>query len=175
MFLSKIPAQEAMNVSQERYSKMKKFLAATIFMVTVSALSLSAQATQQQQAQLPSATDRAQHHIQRLTTLLSLSTAQQQQATTIFSNAASSEDTTHQSMRTAHENLEAAVKSNNVSSIDQIAAEIGSLTTQMVANEAKAQAAFYQILTPDQQSKLSQLGMHGHEFHGPGMLGHGPR
>jgi Spy/CpxP family protein refolding chaperone len=164
-----------MNVSQERYSKMKKFLAATILTVTVSALSLSAQTTQQQPPQPPTAADHAQHHVERLTTLLSLSAAQQQQATTIFSNAASSEDTTHQSMRTAHESLEAAVKSNNVSSIDQIAAQIGSLTTQMVANEAKAQAAFYQILTPDQQSKLSQVGMHGHEFHGPGMMGQGPR
>jgi Spy/CpxP family protein refolding chaperone len=151
---------------------MKKFLATTTLILSLSALSLSAQTTQDQPPQPPSAADRAQHRIQFLTNMLSLTPAQQQQATTIFTNSGTSEQSVHQSLRTAHQNLEAAVKANNLSSIDQIAAQIGTLTTQMVSDEAKAQAAFYQILTPDQQAKLSQ--MHGHEgFHGPGMMGPG--
>jgi Spy/CpxP family protein refolding chaperone len=154
---------------------MKKVLAATTLIVTLSALAVYAQTTQQETWQPPSATDRAQHHVQFLTTVLSLNATQQQQATTIFTNAASSQDSVHQNMRTAHESLEAAVKSNNLSSIDQIATQIGTLTTQMVANEAKAQAAFYQILTPDQQAKVSQLGMHGDKmfFRTGGMMGPG--
>jgi Spy/CpxP family protein refolding chaperone len=154
---------------------MKKVLAATTLIVSLSALAVYAQTTQQETWQPPSAADRVQHHVQFMTTVLSLNSTQQQQATTIFTNAALSQDSVHQSMRTAHENLEAAVKSNNSSSIDQIAAQIGALTTQIVASEAKAHAAFYQILTPDQQAKAAQLGGHGDKmfFHTGGMMGPG--
>jgi len=98
-----------------------------------------------------------QHHIQHLTTVLSLTPAQQQQATTIFTNALSGASSFHGDMKTAHQNLETAIKNNDQSGITQAATTIGNLTSQMVAAHAKAQAAFYQILTPDQQAKLSQL------------------
>jgi Spy/CpxP family protein refolding chaperone len=41
----------------------------------------------------------------------------------------------------------------------------------MTSAHAKAQAAFYQILTPDQQNKLNQLQDEGHEHMG---MGFGP-
>lgn len=114
-----------------------------------------------------------QRHVQHLTTLLSLTPAQQQQATTIFTNAMNGAPSFHSDMKTAHQNLQTAIKNNDQNGITQAATTIGNLTSQMVASHAKAQAAFYQILTPDQQTKLNQLesehtGMGGKGFGGPG-------
>ncbi len=49
---------------------------------------------------------RVQEHVNFMTTVLSLTPAQQQQATTIFTNAANSANALHEQMRTAHEALE---------------------------------------------------------------------
>jgi Spy/CpxP family protein refolding chaperone len=126
----------------------------------------------------PDPATRVQHQVQFLTTVLSLSSAQQQQATTIFTNAGTSESALHQQMKTARESLTAAVKSNNAAAIDQAAATIGSLTTQLTSIQAKAKAAFYQMLTADQQTKMSQLDVEGPRgFGGPGghrHMGPGP-
>ncbi|MFB3813165.1 MAG: Spy/CpxP family protein refolding chaperone [Terriglobales bacterium] len=113
----------------------------------------------------------AQRRVQFLTTLLSLNGAQQQQATTIFTNAASTHTTIHENMKTARQNLANAVRNNDTAVIDQLAATIGNLTTQATATHAKAQAAFFQILTPDQQTKLTEL---ERERHGPHFMGMGP-
>jgi Spy/CpxP family protein refolding chaperone len=114
-------------------------------------------------------------HIQRrvsfLARRLSLTSAQQQQATTIFTDTAATEKSVFQQMRTAHASLKAAVEKNDTAAIDQLAGSIGNLTTQLTAAHAKADAAFYQVLTPDQHSRFSQM-----EEHGPGMgrgMGHG--
>lgn len=114
-----------------------------------------------------------QRHVQHLTTLLSLTPAQQQQATTIFTNAMSGGASFHTDMKTAHQNLQTAIKNNDQNGITQAATNIGNLTSQMIASHAKAQAAFYQILTPDQQTKMNELesehkGMGGMGFGGPG-------
>jgi Spy/CpxP family protein refolding chaperone len=78
-------------------------------------------------------------------------------------------------MRTAHQNLQAAIQKNDTAAIEQISNNIGSLMGQMTAAHAKAEAALYQTLTPEQQTKLHELeshhrggpgGMHG--FGGPG-------
>jgi Spy/CpxP family protein refolding chaperone len=112
----------------------------------------------------------AQHQLKFLNTVLSLSAAQQQQALTIFTNAANSESGVHEGMRSAHEALDAAVKNNDNAGITQAATNIGNLMAQSVAAHAKANAAFYQILTPDQQAKFNQL-----EDQGPGFaVGFGP-
>lgn len=114
-----------------------------------------------------------QRHVQHLTTLLSLTPAQQQQATTIFTNAMNGAASFHTDMKTAHQNLQTAIKNNDQNGITQAATTIGNLTSQMIASHAKAQAAFYQILTPDQQTKMNELesehkGMGGMGFGGPG-------
>lgn len=113
--------------------------------------------------------DRVQHRVNFMTKLLALTPAQQQQATTIFTNAATSLQGLHGGMRTSHQNLKQAIQSNDTAAIDQNAAAIGNAMAQGIAVRAKAQAAFYQILTPDQQSKLSQFasehpGHRGHRF-----------
>jgi Spy/CpxP family protein refolding chaperone len=112
----------------------------------------------------------AQHQVKFLTTVLSLTSAQQQQALTIFTNAANSESGVHESMKSAHETLNAAVKDNDGAGITQAATNIGNLMAQIVAAHAKANAAFYQLLTPDQQTKFNQLEDHDAGF----AVGFGP-
>ena len=95
----------------------------------------------------PSPADRAQHHLKFLTTMLSLTATQQQQATTIFNNEAAAEATVHESMKAAHDTLQDAVK--------------------ITSTHAKAEAAFYQTLTADQQVKFAQLHERGPRGGGP--------
>ncbi|HWX52991.1 MAG TPA: periplasmic heavy metal sensor [Verrucomicrobiae bacterium] len=116
--------------------------------------------------------DPAQHHINRLTKALSLTQAQQQQATTIFNDVGAAEKSLHQQMRGAHENLQAAVQKNDAAAIDQAAKSMGSLQSQMISAHAKASAAFRQILTPDQLSKLDAFEKQHHGMRHRGM--HGP-
>ena len=111
----------------------------------------------------------AQHQVARLTTLLTLNTAQQSQATTIFTNSLTAIAGLQTTLNTDRQSLEAAVKSNATSTIDQVAASIGLLEGQALAIQKKADAAFYAILTSDQQTKLDQLGSFGGGFgRGPG-------
>ena len=119
----------------------------------------------------------AQHRLKFLTTILSLSSAQQQQALTIFTNAGNSETSWHETMKAAHDALDTAVKNNDSAGISQAATSIGDLTAQMITAHSKADAAFYQILTADQKTKYSELEPHGPMFsvaYGPGMMKVGP-
>jgi Spy/CpxP family protein refolding chaperone len=99
----------------------------------------------------------AARQVARLTTLLTLTTAQQSQATTIFTNDATAVSALTTSMKTARSALETAIQSGDTGAITTQATEIGSLTTQEVEDRANAQVAFYAILTPDQQTKYKQL------------------
>jgi len=110
-----------------------------------------------------------QHRVDQLTTLLSLTTAQQAQATTIFTNALNAGQSIQSSLKTDRDSLAAAIKTNNTATIDQVSATIGTLQGQLTAINAKSDAAFYAILTPDQQAKYDAL-PHG----GPGGGGFGP-
>ena len=77
-------------------------------------------------------------------------------------------------MRTANQSLVDAVKKNDTAAIDQVSANIGTLQGQLTAIQSKADAAFYAILTPDQQSKYHIGPMGGPGGMGPGMMGRGP-
>ena len=105
-----------------------------------------------------------QRRVTFLTRQLTLTDAQQQQALTIFTNAARTASTTRDSLKTAQQALSTAVTRNDIAGIDQAANTIGNLTAQTTSAEAKANAAFYQILTPDQQGKF-------HPMAGPGQMG----
>lgn len=109
----------------------------------------------------------AQRRVAHLTTLLTLTTAQQQQATNIFTNSATADATVRTNLQTAHTALADAIKKNDTAGIDPAANTIGNLTAQLTSNNAKADAAFYLILTPDQQTKLASL----KGRRGPGMFG----
>jgi Spy/CpxP family protein refolding chaperone len=129
--------------------------------------------------QPPGPAQRAQHEVKYLTTLLSLTTAQRQQATAIYTNSATAEEAVHQSLKSAHESLRTAIKNNDATSIDQASNALAQEIAQSTSTKAKADAAFYQILTPDQQTKLSDLENERSgpfSFGGPdSFLGGGPR
>src|SRR5229473_2747949 len=111
-----------------------------------------------------------QNRIARLTTQLSLTTAQVSQATTIFTNALTATTPLQTTLGTDRQSLLAAVKNNATSVIDQLSSSIGTLNGQILAIQSKANAAFYAILTSDQQTKLDQSGGLGV----PGGFGPGP-
>jgi len=136
----------------EFFRTMKKLLVHLLVISTCATTLLFAQRS----GNPPSAADLVQRRVEFLTNRLGLSSAQQQQATTIFTNSATSEATVRDSLRTAHQSLNDAVKSNDSAAIDRASASIGTLTAQLTSIGAKADAAFYQILTPDQQTKFSQ-------------------
>jgi Spy/CpxP family protein refolding chaperone len=117
----------------------------------------------------------AQHQVERLTTLLNLTTAQASQATTIFSNAATATATLQTNLHTDRTALQAAVKSNSAATIDQLSTAIGTVEGQILAAQSKADAAFYAILTSDQQTKLDSLHGFGRGGFGPGPGGPRPR
>ena len=107
-----------------------------------------------------------QRRVQSLTTLLGLTDAQASQATTIFTNAQTAATPIQTNLGDARQSMRDAVKSNDAAAIDKLAATTGTLTGQLLAVQSKADAAFYAILTADQQAKLNELGGSGM---GPGM------
>ncbi len=121
----------------------------------------------------PTPAQRIANQVSRLTTLLGLTSAQQTQATAIWTQEQTALSGVRDSMRTAHTALETAVEANDTAIIAAQATQIGELTTQAISARATAEAAFYAILTADQQTKFKQLrgGPGGFGGHGPG---HGP-
>jgi hypothetical protein len=89
-----------------------------------------------------------------LTTLLTLSTGQQTQATTIFTNALNSITPIQTAIATAQTALATAVKANDTAGITTQATAIGTAQGQIAAIQAKADAAFYALLTSDQKTAL---------------------
>jgi Spy/CpxP family protein refolding chaperone len=114
----------------------------------------------------------AQHQLERFTTLLSLSPAQVEQATTLFTAEATARESARSSEHTAHQALEAAIKANDTAAIQSSANTLGQLETASLTAHATARAQFYALLTADQKSKLDALeGEHmmGRPEHGPPM------
>ena len=143
---------------------MKKTLSLFVFsMLLTASLALA------QISSTPTRGNGIQHRISFLTTLLSLTTAQQQQATTIFTTGATAAASVHSSMQSARQSLDSAITGNDSAGIEQASTTIGTLTTQLTSIQAKAEAAFYQILTPDQQAKLTQFKSQSRGRFGGGM------
>jgi hypothetical protein len=108
------------------------------------------------------------NQVSRLTSLLTLTTAQSAQATTIFTNALAAVTPLQTTLSGYRTSLQAAVKSNATATIDQLAASIGTTTGQITGIQNKADAAFYAILTADQQTILNASGGFGGGRGGPG-------
>ena len=103
-----------------------------------------------------------------LTTFLTLSTGQATQATTIFTTALTAVTALETQIDTAETALTTAIKANNTTAITTQATAIGNLRGQVIAANAKADAAFYLLLTADQKTKLDTL---GNDFFGGGLGG----
>ena len=109
-----------------------------------------------------------QHRVSYLTTVLSLNSAQQTQVTNILTNSEANRSTIHTSMKSAHTNLQNAIHSNDAAAMEPAANSIGTLTAQETLAHAKTEAAIYQVLTADQQTKMAQLETEGGHRGGPG-------
>jgi Spy/CpxP family protein refolding chaperone len=116
------------------------------------------------------------NQVTHLTSLLSLTTSQQSQATTIFTAAQTTISTVRTDLQAAHTALTTAVEANDSAGIATQTTLIGTLTSQQALAQATADAAFYQILTGTQQTQFAAFlseGPHGGpggrgEFRGPG-------
>ena len=117
------------------------------------------------------------NEVARLTALLTLTTAQQGDATTIFTTEQTALSGIETNLQAAQTALQTAVTANNAAGITTEATMIGTLTTQQVQAQGTAEAAFYAILTTDQQTKYNDLhnvGIGGFGgFGGPGGPGNG--
>ncbi len=122
----------------------------------------------------PSPAEMAQHEVARYTALLSLTQAQQDQATAIFTAEATEEQGYRQNERAARQALETAVTGGDTAAIQQQATALGQLQGQGIAARSLAEAKFYATLTADQKTKAADLKQQ-HLLGGPGGPGgHGP-
>jgi hypothetical protein len=110
------------------------------------------------------------NQVTRLTSLLTLTSAQQTQATNIFTTVITAVTPLQTTLQTDRTSLQAAVQSNTTATIDTLSSSIGTLTGQIVDIQSKGDAAFYAILTTAQQTTLNSSG----GFGGRGGFGPGP-
>lgn len=100
--------------------------------------------------------------VARLTVRLALTTTQQAQATTIFTTEQTTLAALVTPKQTAQAALQTAIQTNNAAGIQAQALALGRLQEQQVLADSTAEAAFYAILTPAQQTtynnrKLAEL------------------
>jgi len=105
---------------------------------------------------VPKSAARQTRYLNSLAALLSLSSAQQLQAAAIFTNASNTRASIKSSLKAARRALKGAVRSYDASGVARASNALGVLTGQHIASGAAANAAVFQLLTPDQQTKLSQ-------------------
>lgn len=134
---------------------------ALALMMTV--LSASAQNTG---TTAPTVEELVARRVARLTTLLTLTAAQQTQATSIFTTEENALAAVRTSLNTARTSLTTAIQKNDAASITTLSTQIGTLTAQQVRADATADAAFYALLTTDQQARYNELKLPG--LGGPG-------
>ncbi len=92
-----------------------------------------------------------------LTDYLSLTSAQQTQAKSIFDAGRSAATPVVTDLKTVRGQMETAVKTNDTKTIDALSVQLGADAGQLAAIRLKGMAQFYAILTPDQQAKASKL------------------
>jgi Spy/CpxP family protein refolding chaperone len=117
----------------------------------------------------PSPASMAQREVQHYTTLLSLNSAQVEQATTFFTTEATARQNSFATERTAHQALEAAIKANDTATIQATSTTLGQMEGEKMAAHALARAQFYSVLTADQKTKFAEM----EKDHMMG-FGHGP-
>jgi Spy/CpxP family protein refolding chaperone len=94
---------------------------------------------------------------QQLMQALNLTTAQRQQADSIFGEVRQKAQPIWQEMRQNREALHAAVKANNTAEIERLSSRQGELHGKALAIRSEAMAKFYAILTPEQRTKWDQI------------------
>jgi Spy/CpxP family protein refolding chaperone len=166
MFAGRVHSESSADRLMKRSSdkgevtKMKKTIIALALTFAFSTPALFAQ-TANTTSSAPTESTRSmkmsQHWVNYLTTVLSLTPAQQAQVTNIISSAATSKSNASSSMKSARTNLQNAIHANDAAAMEQAANSMSSLIAQKMLARAKVEAAIYQILTPEQQTKMAQL------------------
>ena len=123
----------------------------------------------------PTAAQLAQGVVQRFTMVLGLSSTQQEQALALFTTQETAELSIRTAEQTADKLLLTAVEADDTSAIATVSATLGGLHGQDIQARAVANAAFYAVLTTDQQTKFAQYLEHGGLEDGPGGPGGPPR
>lgn len=95
--------------------------------------------------------------VSMLAQALSLSDAQKQQAKKLFLDAQEAGRRYRDEIQVARQELQTAVKANDLAAIERSARDIGSATGEITAIDARAQAAFYALLTAEQKTKYDQM------------------
>ena len=140
----------------------KTFVAAILALTATAAMYAQGPGRPDHGGTPPTSEQMIERRVQRLTTLLTLDSSQQQQAKTIFTEEATAAEALRTTARTAHEALQTAVKSGAADAqIDQLAAQVGTVQGQALAVHAKAQTKFRLILTAAQKEKLDAAGDRG--------------
>ena len=100
----------------------------------------------------PTPATMAQMRVNQLSHSLNLTDAQKSSALSIFTTSITNAQTVQASLRTNQTSLSDAIKKNDSATIDSLAASTGVLHGKLLAINAKADAAFYAILTTDQKA-----------------------
>ncbi len=93
----------------------------------------------------------------RLMKQLELNAAQKQQAKEIFQQVKTANQPVRAELKQNHESLAAAIRSNNVSQINQLTQDRANLMAKTLSTRSQAMAKFYATLTPDQKTKADQI------------------
>jgi hypothetical protein len=96
-------------------------------------------------------------YISFLTTFLSLSPGQRAETASVFAAASTAAGELKATAKAQKRTLGASTGANNTIGISQAALEIGKVATQRHTIDAKANAAFFQTLTADQQETLTKF------------------
>lgn len=110
-----------------------------------------------------------QMRVDRMATSVSLTDAQKTKAIAIFTDAMSAGQPIQSDLQSNRQSLADAVKKNDTAAIGTLSITAGTLSGQLTAINTKAEAAFYAILTADQQAKYDAQ-PHGGPG-GPGAFG----
>jgi Spy/CpxP family protein refolding chaperone len=105
---------------------------------------------------IPKSAGKQAKYISFLTTLLSLTPSQQTQLASIFSAASASLAALKGNMKAARVDLGKFVTSNDASGMSRTSNLIGKFAAERHTIGAGANAAFFQILTAEQQATLNQ-------------------
>jgi Spy/CpxP family protein refolding chaperone len=157
---------------------MKLSTVRSIVLTTLAASVIYAQSTSAPAPPTPpTPAQQATQLVNRFTTLLDLTSAQQTAATTIFTTEFTTLATLQTSFQTARTSFQTAIEGNSLSAINTVAAQIGNLTQQQVVAQGTADMDFYAQLTATQQTKYTTLNLGalgGPGFGGPGRGRGGP-
>jgi Spy/CpxP family protein refolding chaperone len=88
---------------------------------------------------------------------LDLTTAQKQQAKSIFQNTHRQVQPLAQQLTQDRQSLRAAIQAGDTGQIQQLSTAMGTLKGQMLGSRSAGMAQLYALLTPDQKAKASQL------------------